>query len=324
MQPSPLRSRRTAGRTPQPHPHHRGSRAPGLPEGPSCNSSPSSPSPVNPSSPALWGCGRPQRAGGRSCRAVRGRGTAQTQGRRAQVPSCTASSRRVPQPSSPPAGPAAAQERVASSWKSSPGGPPALGNFPTGPPRLSLRGQGGDRRAGPAAPRPAAVAGVTSRLRARELPAREGLRTRQRRGRPWSAGPAAATRWRRPTPRRASGPRRPGGGRGPPPYLRAPGRAQAPPPGSLIRQRSEPTWHRPGDSGLQRPGPAAGPGSVAQEPRAAGPAETGDGRERAVSAPGPPPPRQRQPFPAAATTGKQARASFPCGQNCENSHSPYL
>lgn len=123
MQPSPLRSRRTAGRTPQPHPHHRGSRAPGLPEGPSCNSSPSSPSPVNPSSPALWGCGRPQRAGGRSCRAVRGRGTAQTQGRRAQVPSCTASSRRVPQPSSPPAGPAAAQERVASSWKSSPGAP---------------------------------------------------------------------------------------------------------------------------------------------------------------------------------------------------------
>ncbi|CAD7684801.1 unnamed protein product [Nyctereutes procyonoides] len=137
----------------------------------------------------------------------------------------------------------------------------------------------------------------------------------------------AATRWRRPTPRR------PGGGRrGPPPYLRAPGRAQAPPPGSLIRQRSEPTWHRPGDSGLQRPGPAAGPGSVAQEPRAAGPAETGDRRERAASAPGPPSPRDSgQPFPAAAsatatataTAGKQARASFPCGQNCENSHSPY-
>nr|XP_025847424.1 proline-rich protein 2-like [Vulpes vulpes] len=150
-------------------------------------------------------------------------------------------------------------------------GPRGLGNFPTGALRLCPERTGVTPGAGAATGgqvrQPPAPRGC---LRARELPP----------GRPADAAEAGASleRWSRRGNTVAEADRGDRGGGGPPPYLRAPGRAQAPPPGSLIRQRREPTWHRPGDSGLQRPGPAAGPGSVAQEPRAAGPAETGDRR----------------------------------------------
>lgn len=85
-----------------------------------------------------------------------------------------------------------------------------------------------------------------------------------------------------------------------------------------------PTRRLPRESGLQRPGQAAGPGSVAQEPLAPGSAEMGGRQERgnAVSAPGPPAPKEQVAFPGSGD--RKAAATFSLGPNCENSHSPYL
>lgn len=115
------------------------------------------------------------------------------------------------------------------------------------------------------------------------------------------------------------------GGRTSSPYLRDPGRAQAPPPGPLIRHRRLRRPHTgPGTpascvQGRQR-GQGASRKSCRQPARqkwgARGKWETRSARRA-----------HRPPEQHAALLGSSDRkggASFSFGQNCENSHGPYL
>lgn len=131
-------------------------------------------------------------------------------------------------------------------------------------------------------------------------------------GVPGAPVPGAAEGGGHPAPRqgfrtRRDGAPRPGvagKGRGSPPYLRVPGRAQPPPPGPLIHHRRV---RRPGQApGLRPPAPLAGSKARERRARAGGSRLRGNGEsagkgKRGQRAGRTGPQDTTQPFPAAAT-----------------------